>query len=161
MTKQEIGAALKAARGEAGLSQSAVAKRTGYSPGTIGHIETGEHVSKEAVRRVANVLNVPIIDADLEGLVDGHGPYIRRQPRRRRNVPVEAAPEAESKPAQPAPPPARANLSSAVAGNDAFLVQTPEQLWAEVARRGIANYRIIPAAGPNDRPSAIVLIPIP
>lgn len=153
MTKQEIGAALKAARVEARLSQSAVAKRTGYSGATIGHLETGEHVSKEAVRRVANVLNVALIDADLEGLADGNGPYVRRHARRRRNVSAEVE-NTDSSPArveaaQPAPPPANANA--------AFLVQTPAELWAEVARRGIANYRIIPA----DKSSAIVLIPIP
>lgn len=59
MSSSEIGARLRLARVEAGLTHRALSKRSGVSPGTISGLENGHHdATTEKIAQLARALNV-------------------------------------------------------------------------------------------------------
>jgi transcriptional regulator with XRE-family HTH domain len=91
----EFGKRLASMREDAGLSQSALARRVGTSQSAISQIESGErNPSFETIRQIADALGVTpayLVGADVEGLAPNEEIHFRLY----RSLPTEAREELE------------------------------------------------------------------
>jgi transcriptional regulator with XRE-family HTH domain len=64
MSPQRIGRVLKRLREQKGLSQAALAKRSGVAQGYISEVEAGEKKNPgiETLRKIARALGVPVTE---------------------------------------------------------------------------------------------------
>jgi transcriptional regulator with XRE-family HTH domain len=64
MSPQRIGRVLKRLREQKGLSQAALAKRSGVAQGYISEVEAGEKKNPgiETLRKIAKALGVPVTE---------------------------------------------------------------------------------------------------
>ena len=60
-SREDVGAFLKEARRERGISQKQMAAKLGFSPVTLSALETGKNVSTEKVERYLQMLGFRIV----------------------------------------------------------------------------------------------------